>query len=177
MRKILKKLVAAMLAATVTAASVPAGAAVNSETAGQQEETAVSVPQDGREAGHAGNAWDGKTTEDTYEGENYRVTFTLSAHWEGGYNADVEIRNTGDTVIENWMMEMTYAGKITNIWNAVTSGQTADGCVIKNAGWNQEKACPSASAGRKTFRGSRRNTGSGEAWNMCRKKIIQFPTA
>ncbi len=177
MKKILKKLVAAMLAAAVTATSVPAGAAVNSKAAGPQEETEVSVPQNLQEAGHAGNAWDGKTTEDTYEGENYRVTFTLSAHWEGGYNADVEIRNTGDTVIENWMMEMTYAGKITNIWNAVTSGQTADGCVIKNAGWNQEKACPSASAGRKTFRGSRRNTGSGEAWNMCRKKIIQFPTA
>ena len=138
MRKRLKKLVAAMLAAALTVTSVPAGAAVNSKTAGQQEETAVPVLQDGQEADRAAAGWDGKTTEDTYEGENFRVTFTLSAHWEGGYNADIEIRNTGDTAIENWMLEIPYAGKITNIWNAVTSGQTADGCVIKNAGWNQD---------------------------------------
>ncbi len=138
MRKRLKKLVAAMLAAALTVTSVPAGAAVNSKTAGQQEETAVPVPQDLQEEDHAAAGWDGKTTEDTYEGENFRVTFTLSAHWEGGYNADIEIRNTGDTIIENWMLEIPYAGKITNIWNAVTSGQTADGCVIKNAGWNQD---------------------------------------
>ncbi len=46
MKKILKKLVAAMLAAAVTATSVPAGAAVNSKAAGPQEETAVPVPQD-----------------------------------------------------------------------------------------------------------------------------------
>ena len=138
MKKRLGKLLAIMLAAAVTVTSVPAGAAVNSKTAGQQEETAVPVPQDLQEEDHAAAGWDGKTTEDTYEGENFRVMFTLSAHWEGGYNADIEIRNTGDTIIENWMFEIPYAGKITNIWNAVTSGQTADGCVIKNAGWNQD---------------------------------------
>lgn len=53
MRKRLKKLVAAMLAAALTVTSVPAGAAVNSKTAGQQEETAVPVPQDLQEEDHA----------------------------------------------------------------------------------------------------------------------------
>ena len=53
MRKRLKKLVAAMLAAALTVTSVPAGAAVNSKTAGQQEETAVLVPQDLQEEDHA----------------------------------------------------------------------------------------------------------------------------
>lgn len=50
----------------------------------------------------------------------------------------MKIENTGDTAIENWMLEFSYAGSISNIWNAVISKHTDDNYLIKNAVWNQD---------------------------------------
>lgn len=138
MKKRTKRILAALLSAAVCVSVTPAGAVVNSNTEKPQAEAAAPAVQDNRTAGQEKTGWDGATTEDVYEGKNFRVTFTLAEHWEGGYNAGVEIENTGDTVIENWMLEFPYAGKITNIWNAAASKKTADGYVIKNAAWNQD---------------------------------------
>lgn len=63
--------------------------------------------------------WDGVTTESVFEDANFKVTFMLSGYWNGGYNANVKIENTGNTVIENWTLEVDYNGAISNIWNAV----------------------------------------------------------
>ncbi|MDE6663359.1 MAG: cellulose binding domain-containing protein [Lachnospiraceae bacterium] len=84
--------------------------------------------------------WDGVTTESVYEGENFKVTFALSGYWNGGYNANVKVENTGNTVIENWTMEVDYAGAISNIWNAVIDSSENGKYIIKNAGWNQNIA-------------------------------------
>lgn len=84
--------------------------------------------------------WDGVTTESVYEGENFKVTFALSGYWNGGYNANVKVENTGKTVIENWTMEVDYAGAICNIWNAVIDSNEDGKYIIKNAGWNQDIA-------------------------------------
>ncbi|MDE6318865.1 MAG: cellulose binding domain-containing protein, partial [Lachnospiraceae bacterium] len=84
--------------------------------------------------------WDGVTTESVYEGENFKVTFALSGYWNGGYNANVKVENTGKTVIENWTMEVDYAGAISNIWNAVIDSNEDGKYIIKNAGWNQDIA-------------------------------------
>lgn len=82
--------------------------------------------------------WDGVTTESVYEGENFKVTFALSGYWNGGYNANVKVENTGKTLIENWTMEVDYAGAISNIWNAVIDSNEDGKYIIKNAGWNQD---------------------------------------
>ena len=103
-------------------------------------------PQPGEdESGTGDNAaaeetagWDGVTTESVYEGENFKVTFALSGYWNGGYNANVKVENTGKTVIENWTMEVDYAGAISNIWNAVIDSSEDGKYIIKNAGWNQD---------------------------------------
>ena len=84
--------------------------------------------------------WVGVTTESVYEGENFKVTFALSGYWNGGYNANVKVENTGKTVIENWTMEVDYAGAISNIWNAVIDSNEDGKYIIKNAGWNQDIA-------------------------------------
>lgn len=52
--------------------------------------------------GNDGNTWNQVTTENVYEGENYRVTFTLTSNWDAGYNANVKLENTGDSTIQNW---------------------------------------------------------------------------
>lgn len=84
------------------------------------------------------NGWDGVTNASSYEAENYTVVFTLLSYWEGGYNATVEIANTGDNVIENWCVEFDLSQNITNIWNAKIVGNENNYYVIKNADWNQD---------------------------------------
>lgn len=103
------------------------------------------------------NGWDGVTTQDVYESDGYRVIFTLTGHWSGGYNANIRIENTGDTVIENWYLGFDKENGIANIWNAEIASDEDDGYTIKNAGWNQDIAAGGAVefgfSGNEDFRG------------------------
>ncbi|MDE7252729.1 MAG: cellulose binding domain-containing protein [Acetatifactor sp.] len=84
--------------------------------------------------------WDQKTTEKVFEGENYKVTFTLASYWDTGYNANIKLENIGDGTIQNWCLGFDYDNAITNIWNAEVSEHNDKKYVIKNAGWNQDIA-------------------------------------
>ncbi len=64
------------------------------------------------------SSWDGMTTENKYVGENFSVMFSLASYWEGGYNANIKVENSGDSVIENWYMSFPLNNKLTTIWNA-----------------------------------------------------------
>lgn len=82
--------------------------------------------------------WDGITQEDIFENETYRVIFSLTGHWNGGYNANVKIENTSGSTIENWSLGFNFIGNISNIWNAVIDSKY-DVCYnIKNVGWNRK---------------------------------------
>lgn len=82
---------------------------------------------------------DGEDAENAvYEGEDYRVTFTLIGSWEGGYNANIKIENTGESTIENWCLGFEWENTISSVWNAELQEQAEGRCVIKNAGWNQD---------------------------------------
>lgn len=41
-------------------------------------------------------------TESVYENDSYKVIFSLTSQWDGGYNASVKIENTSESTIENW---------------------------------------------------------------------------
>ncbi len=82
--------------------------------------------------------WDNSTKETTYEGEFYRVIFKLMDIWSDGYNATVRIENTGNDIIENWMLKFDFQGAVTSIWNAVMIEQNQEGYLVKNAVWNQD---------------------------------------
>ncbi len=90
--------------------------------------------------GNDGSTWDQVTTENVFEGENYKVTFTLTANWDAGYNANVKLENTGDSAIQNWYLGFDYNNSITNIWNAEISSNEGNEYVIKNVSWNQDIA-------------------------------------
>lgn len=90
--------------------------------------------------GNDGSTWDQVTTENVFEGENYKVTFTLTSNWDAGYNANVKLENTGDSTIQNWYLGFDYNNSITNIWNAEVSSNEGDEYVVKNVGWNQDIA-------------------------------------
>lgn len=141
-RKMTKRILALLLAVMVGIGSVKTG--VCAQTFSEETEASMAAETAGVDALVDETAepggWDGTTMEDVYEGKNFRVSFTLADHWEGGYNADIKIENTGDTIIENWSLGMDYSGEISNIWNAVVSTHAENHYVIKNAGWNQDIA-------------------------------------
>lgn len=85
-------------------------------------------------------------TERIYEGDGYKVTFSLVSSWNTGYNLGVEIENTGSESIQNWHLSFDYAGEITNIWCAEIQETTGDGYIVKNVGYNMDIA-PGAKTG------------------------------
>ncbi len=78
------------------------------------------------------------TTEQCYEGKNFKVTFSLVDQWEGGYNANIKIENTGDSVIENWYLSYDLKNVHTSMWNAEVVSHESGQYVVKNAGWNAD---------------------------------------
>ncbi len=91
--------------------------------------------------GDTGNSsWDGVTTESVYVADNYTVTFRLDSFWDGGYNAAIEIENTGVVGIENWYLSFDYEHAISNIWNAQIDSFEENTYVVKNNAWNADIA-------------------------------------
>lgn len=90
--------------------------------------------------GSDGKAWDQVTTEKIFEGENYKVTFTVTSYWDAGFNANVTLENTGDITIQNWYLGFDNNNSITNIWNAEIYSNEENEYIIKNVGWNQDIA-------------------------------------
>ncbi len=82
--------------------------------------------------------WDGVTTENKYVGENFSITFSLSGYWNGGYNANVKVENTGSYVIENWYLSFALNNNLTTIWNAEVVSNENGQYVVKNANWNAD---------------------------------------
>ena len=82
--------------------------------------------------------WDGVTMTNSYEGDGYTVTYTLSGYWEGGYNASIRIDNVSQEAIHNWYLRVDSEKDLFNIWNDSIYEETETGYVIKNAGWNQD---------------------------------------
>lgn len=125
--------------AETTSEAVTEEATVSGNDAEPTTEEVVST-EEATTDGNDGSTWDQVTTENVFEGENYKVTFTLTSNWDAGYNANVKLENTGDSTIQNWYLGFDYNNSITNIWNAEVSSNEGDEYVIKNVGWNQDIA-------------------------------------
>ena len=76
--------------------------------------------------------------ESIFEGENFKIIFSITSQWDTGYNASVKIENIGAMVIHDWYLEYDTIYDITSIWNASIHSNEGEKCIIKNAGWNQD---------------------------------------
>lgn len=76
--------------------------------------------------------------ENIYTGEGYEVKFKIDSKWETGYTATITVKNTGDSIIENWCMSFPLEQNISNIWNATIEKSHKNFYVVKNVGWNQD---------------------------------------
>ena len=103
MKKIWTKVLAYTLAVTMcfSAVDIPVYAqestvtevSTEAETTGEvvtEEATVSGNDAEPTTDGNDGSTWDQVTTENVFEGENYRVTFTLTSYWDAGYNANVK---------------------------------------------------------------------------------------
>ncbi|TWT29280.1 cellulose binding domain-containing protein [Blastopirellula retiformator] len=64
------------------------------------------------------------------------ANLTVVNDWTNGFQGQIEIRNEGSTAWDGWTLEFTFAGEITNIWNAVIVSHIGDTYVIQGASWN-----------------------------------------
>lgn len=75
-------------------------------------------------------------TMQNYVYEGYAVDFAVTDAWDGAFNAEVKLTNTGDADICDWAITFAFAHEIQNLWNATVVKHTGNTYVIKNAGWN-----------------------------------------
>ena len=109
MKKGMKRLVSSLLAIAMVLTTF----GVNTKTASAEERTMQNYVYDG-----------------------YEVDFDVTDAWDGAFNADVKIANTGDAEICDWALTFEFAHEIQNIWNATVVEHTGNTYVIKNADWN-----------------------------------------
>ncbi|MGW0500699.1 cellulose binding domain-containing protein [Streptomyces sp. NPDC003007] len=74
-----------------------------------------------------------------------KVTYKVTSQWSGGFQADVQLTNTGSTTWNGWSLGWTFPDgqKLTQAWNA---GATQSGAAVtaKNVGWNANVAAGSS---------------------------------
>ncbi|MFG2126372.1 cellulose binding domain-containing protein [Streptomyces sp. NPDC048751] len=73
------------------------------------------------------------------------VTYKITNQWSGGFQADVQLSNTGTSAWPNWSLTWTFPNgqTVSQAWNAeaTQSGSTA---TAKNVGWNGNVAAGSS---------------------------------
>ncbi|MFJ8591292.1 cellulose binding domain-containing protein [Streptomyces sp. NPDC093598] len=74
-----------------------------------------------------------------------KVTYKVTSQWSGGFQADVQLTNTGTSAWNGWSLGWTFPDgqKLTQAWNA---GATQSGAAVtaKNVGWNGTVAAGSS---------------------------------
>lgn len=63
------------------------------------------------------------------------VTFARTASWDGGYNAEIRITNTGAAPITAWELRFDLADQIGTLWNGRLQGAAPHYAVL-NESWN-----------------------------------------
>ncbi|MEV0636706.1 cellulose binding domain-containing protein [Streptomyces sp. NPDC050619] len=73
------------------------------------------------------------------------VTYKVTNQWSGGFQADVQLANTGSSAWSGWSLGWTFGEgqKVTQAWNAETA-QSGTAVTAKNVGWNGTVAAGSS---------------------------------
>lgn len=71
-----------------------------------------------------------------YEYDDYTVEYSILETWEDTKKVSVSINNTGEEVIENWMIYFEPNGEIYDIWDAEKAITTQPIAYIRNSKYN-----------------------------------------
>ena len=66
------------------------------------------------------------------------VNFDVVNAWNSGFQGAVEIRNESGQPMEGWLLQFTFDGEITDIWNAEIVSHVGNTYVIRGASWNDD---------------------------------------
>ncbi|MGN9838351.1 cellulose binding domain-containing protein [Nonomuraea sp. H19] len=74
------------------------------------------------------------------------ATYKNAGQWQGGFQGEVTVKNTGTTTMSGWTVRWTFADgqQISQLWNGTLSANGAE-VTVRNVGWNGSLA-PGASA-------------------------------
>ena len=98
---------------------------------------------DSSDAGDGGNGGGGGT--DPPPTGACTVTYRITNQWAGGFQADVQVTNTGSTAWSGWSLGWSFADgqQIGQLWNADYT-QSGAAVTAKNVGWNGTVAAGSS---------------------------------
>ncbi|MFJ4790247.1 cellulose binding domain-containing protein [Streptomyces sp. NPDC088794] len=73
------------------------------------------------------------------------VTYKITSQWSGGFQADVQLANTGSTTWNGWSLDWSFPDgqKVSQLWNAGYT-QSAAAVTARNLGWNANVAVGSS---------------------------------
>ncbi|MGW1214087.1 cellulose binding domain-containing protein [Streptomyces sp. NPDC002499] len=73
------------------------------------------------------------------------VTYKIASQWSGGFQADVQLANTGSTTWNGWSLGWSFPNgqKVSQLWNADYT-QSAAAVTARNLGWNANVAVGSS---------------------------------
>lgn len=93
------------------------------------------------------------------------VGYKITAAWNGGFTADVTVRNTGSSAVNGWSLKWTFPAdqKITSAWNAKTS-QSGAAVTATDLGYNG--TVPAGGSVGFGFQGTGTGTGSPAAFTL-----------
>lgn len=74
-----------------------------------------------------------------------QVTYKITSQWSGGFQADVQLTNTGTSPWNGWSLAWTFTDgqKLTQVWNA-EAAQSGPTVTAKNVAWNANVAAGSS---------------------------------
>ena len=64
-------------------------------------------------------------------------TYTLQNDWGGGFQAQISLKNTDATPVNNWKLEFDLPANISSMWNAQVSSHTGNHYVVTGLSWDQ----------------------------------------
>ncbi|MDG9706437.1 GDSL-type esterase/lipase family protein [Streptomyces sp. DH37] len=66
------------------------------------------------------------------------ASFRATSVWQGGYQGEVTVRNTGTAPISGWTVRIAPdgGGRITQVWNGVLGTGSDGAATVRNAAWN-----------------------------------------
>lgn len=65
------------------------------------------------------------------------VNYKITNEWQGGFQADISIKNTGTSAINGWTLKWTFPNgqTVKSVWNGTVTTNGAE-VTVKDAGWN-----------------------------------------
>jgi lysophospholipase L1-like esterase len=66
------------------------------------------------------------------------ASFRATSVWQGGYQGEVTVRNTGTAPISGWTVRIALdgGGRITQVWNGALGTGSDGAATVRNAAWN-----------------------------------------